>query len=41
VWIFKGEIMEHDPMAVERRQAEASDPNRSAGAGRAHPATAH
>src|SRR5262249_29422264 len=25
VWIFKGEIMEHDPMAVERRQAEASE----------------
>ncbi|MBV9570160.1 MAG: 30S ribosomal protein S3 [Alphaproteobacteria bacterium] len=22
VWIFKGEIMEHDPMAVEKRQAE-------------------
>ncbi len=21
VWIFKGEIMEHDPMATERRQA--------------------
>src|ERR1700729_2437625 len=31
VWIFKGEIMEHDPMATERRQAEASDPNRGAG----------
>jgi len=30
VWIFKGEIMEHDPMAVEKRQAEASDPNRGA-----------
>ena len=28
VWIFKGEIMEHDPMATEKRQAEASDPNR-------------
>ena len=28
VWIFKGEIMEHDPMAAEKRQAEASDPNR-------------
>jgi hypothetical protein len=24
--------MEHDPMATERRQAEASDPNRGAGA---------
>ncbi|HIC72460.1 MAG TPA: 30S ribosomal protein S3, partial [Alphaproteobacteria bacterium] len=22
VWIFKGEIMEHDPMAHERRRAE-------------------
>jgi small subunit ribosomal protein S3 len=33
VWIFKGEIMEHDPMATERRQAEASDPNRGAGGG--------
>ncbi|PPR36724.1 MAG: hypothetical protein CFH35_01692, partial [Alphaproteobacteria bacterium MarineAlpha9_Bin5] len=21
-WIFKGEIMEHDPMAHERRRAE-------------------
>ena len=25
VWIFKGEIMEHDPMAVEKRQAEAAE----------------
>jgi small subunit ribosomal protein S3 len=25
VWVFKGEIMEHDPMASERRQAEAAD----------------
>ena len=24
VWIFKGEILEHDPMAVERRAAELS-----------------
>jgi len=22
VWVFKGEIMEHDPMAVDKRQAE-------------------
>jgi small subunit ribosomal protein S3 len=22
VWIFKGEILEHDPMASERRQSE-------------------
>jgi small subunit ribosomal protein S3 len=25
VWIFKGEIMEHDPMASEHRQAEGSE----------------
>ncbi|MDQ0317174.1 30S ribosomal protein S3 [Amorphus orientalis] len=25
VWIFKGEILEHDPMASERRQAEAAE----------------
>ncbi len=25
VWIFKGEILEHDPMAVEKRQAEAAE----------------
>jgi small subunit ribosomal protein S3 len=25
VWVFKGEIMEHDPMASERRQTEAAD----------------
>ena len=25
VWVFKGEIMEHDPMASERRQVEAAD----------------
>jgi small subunit ribosomal protein S3 len=31
VWIYKGEIMEHDPMAVERRLAEASDQSRSSG----------
>jgi small subunit ribosomal protein S3 len=31
VWIFKGEIMEHDPFAVEKRQAEASDQSRSTG----------
>src|SRR5579871_4219026 len=28
VWIFKGEIMEHDPFAVEKRQAEGADQNR-------------
>ncbi len=25
VWIFKGDIMEHDPMAVDKRLAEASE----------------
>jgi small subunit ribosomal protein S3 len=25
VWIFKGEIMEHDPMASERRQVEGTE----------------
>jgi small subunit ribosomal protein S3 len=25
VWIFTGEIMEHDPFAVEKRQAENTD----------------
>ena len=25
VWIFKGEIIEHDPMAAERRSTEAQD----------------
>ena len=28
VWIFKGEIMEHDPFATEKRQAEAAEGNR-------------
>jgi small subunit ribosomal protein S3 len=28
VWIFKGEIMEHDPMAVEKRSAENTDQGR-------------
>ena len=31
VWIYKGEIMEHDPMAVEKRLAESSDQSRSSG----------
>ncbi|WP_196258633.1 30S ribosomal protein S3 [Pelagibacterium limicola] len=35
VWIFKGEIMEHDPMAHERRATEGSD---SGGQGRRGPA---
>jgi small subunit ribosomal protein S3 len=25
VWIFKGEILEHDPMASERRQTEGNE----------------
>ena len=25
VWIFKGEIIEHDPMAAEKRSLEAQD----------------
>jgi small subunit ribosomal protein S3 len=25
VWVFKGEIMQHDPMASERRQTEGAD----------------
>tara|TARA_R110000868_G_scaffold409973_2_gene696744 strand:+ start:1309 stop:2007 length:699 start_codon:yes stop_codon:yes gene_type:complete len=28
VWVFKGEIMEHDPMASERRMSEGPDANR-------------
>ena len=28
VWIFKGEIMEHDPMATEKRQADSTDQGR-------------
>jgi small subunit ribosomal protein S3 len=28
VWIFKGEIMEHDPFATEKRQADADAGNR-------------
>ncbi len=31
VWIFKGEIMEHDPMAQERRVIEAQTGNVSSG----------
>ena len=25
VWVFKGEILEHDPMASERRATEGAD----------------
>ena len=31
VWIFKGEILEHDPMASERRQNEAQEQGGSGG----------
>jgi small subunit ribosomal protein S3 len=38
VWIFKGEIMEHDPMASERRQTEAAE--QGGGGRRREPAAA-
>ncbi len=34
VWIFKGEIMEHDPMASERKAAEAQEGGGGGGGGR-------
>ena len=34
VWIFKGEILEHDPMASERRHTEAQE---SGGGGNRRP----
>ncbi len=34
VWIYKGEIMEHDPMAQERRANEGFDSARSGSGGR-------
>lgn len=34
VWIFRGEIMEHDPMAHDRRVTEAAENNRGGGGGR-------
>jgi small subunit ribosomal protein S3 len=36
VWIFKGEIMEHDPMAQERRQAEGEGSSNRARREREH-----
>jgi small subunit ribosomal protein S3 len=39
VWVFKGEILEHDPMASERRQIEAADQGAS-GQRRREPAAA-
>jgi small subunit ribosomal protein S3 len=38
VWVFKGEILEHDPMASERRLLEAAD--QGGGARRREPAAA-
>ncbi|EFO29182.1 ribosomal protein S3 [Roseibium sp. TrichSKD4] len=34
VWIFKGEILEHDPMASERRATQGSDNNQGDRGGR-------
>ncbi len=34
VWIFKGEILEHDPMASERRASEAQEGGGGGGRGR-------
>lgn len=36
VWIYKGEILEHDPMAQERRLTEAQEGGRSGGRREAH-----
>ena len=36
VWVFKGEIMAHDPMAQDKRAEEAA-PQRTPGARRALP----
>ncbi len=38
VWVFKGEILEHDPMASERRQIEAAE--QGGGQRRREPASA-
>jgi small subunit ribosomal protein S3 len=38
VWVFKGEIMEHDPMASERRQIEAAEQGGGGGQRRREPA---
>ena len=40
VWIFKGEIMEHDPMAQENRALEAQEGGRSQGRREPAPASA-
>ena len=38
VWIFKGEILEHDPMASERRSIEGQEQGGSGGSRRSHAA---
>ncbi|HBR26006.1 MAG TPA: 30S ribosomal protein S3, partial [Rhizobiales bacterium] len=40
VWIFKGEIMEHDPMAQETKALEAQEGGRSQGRREPSPAQA-
>jgi small subunit ribosomal protein S3 len=40
VWIFKGEIMDHDPMAQETRAMDAQEGGRSAGRRESAPASA-
>jgi small subunit ribosomal protein S3 len=40
VWIFKGEIMEHDPMASERRQVEGAEQGSTGSRRREAPAAA-
>ena len=37
VWIFKGEIMEHDPIAQEKRKAEAAEQQKLRGAAHTRP----
>ena len=37
VWVFKGEIMEHDPMAQDKRLSEAADQASRGGAPRQQP----
>jgi small subunit ribosomal protein S3 len=39
VWVFKGEIMEHDPMAQDKRLNEAAE-QASRGSSRPQPANA-
>jgi small subunit ribosomal protein S3 len=34
VWVFKGEVLEHDPMALDKRLASESGPAGEGGGGR-------